>query len=188
MESVVGNADPIKYLSYGAMGVGFFLAILAFYLLWTEQRRPNERSSILRATLLLMILSLVLTGMGFWNDWDKRHAEQVNIRVVAKVEGTDPADPIQLEVCAGPWSLDVEGQDVNQEVHANLNDFRIRIVAPGYLGSTNIPISRIKVSDQKSGPIYVDNDGIARLGTYALHKELSPPPAKDFTRTSGVRP
>jgi len=187
MENLLTHADPISYLGYGAMGVGFFLAILSFNLLWREQKLPTARSSILISTLLLMVISLVLTGMGFWNEWDKRQAEQVDIRVVAKVEGTDPNDPIHMEVCAGPWSLDVEGQDVNQELHANLNDFRVRIIAPGYSGGTNIPISRIRVSDQDAGPIYIDH-GIARLGTFSLTKTLSPPPAKDFTKTSGVHP
>lgn len=187
MDKIFPNADPISFLTYGAMGIGFFLAILSFYLLWGEQKRQEARLSILVSTLLLTVVSLALTGMGLWNEWDKRHAEQVAFRVIAKFEGTEPDDPIRMEVCAGPWPLDVEGRNVNREVHANLDDFRVKITAPGYSEET-LTVSRIRPSQQDSDQFFVDNDGVARLGTYPLHKTHSPPPPKDFTKTSGVRP
>jgi hypothetical protein len=199
--NIFGALNPSSFLNYGAIGVGFGLAVLSFRLLSAEQNRQNARTKILVSTFVFMTLSLVLTGFGFLSEHEKRltdaedsrlklATENVNFRVVATIEGTDPNDaddPIRMEVCAGPWSLEVEGENVNQEVHANLNDFRVRIIAPGYSGGTNIPISRVKMKGLNPGPVFVD-DGIARLGTFTLRKKLSPPPVKDFAATSGVKP
>jgi hypothetical protein len=83
------------------------------------------------------------------------------------------------------WPLNVEGSDVNREVHANSNDFRVRIVAPGYSAATSTPVSRVSLQEKSPGPVFVEN-GIAHLGTFVLRKVQSPPPAKDFTTAGGV--
>ena len=54
-----------KFLSYGAIGLGLALAVLAFLLLTAEQKVAKPRKQIIKATYIFMIFSLFLSGAGF---------------------------------------------------------------------------------------------------------------------------
>ncbi|HET8580656.1 MAG TPA: hypothetical protein VFL31_06635 [Nitrospiraceae bacterium] len=56
-------------LSYGAIGLGLALAILAYLLLRTEQRVARPRKSIITAIYVFMCFSLVLSGAGFASEY-----------------------------------------------------------------------------------------------------------------------
>jgi hypothetical protein len=53
-------------LSYGVIGLGFILAMLAYQLLTREQQQRSGRSKILRAIYGFMIFSVVLCLIGFF--------------------------------------------------------------------------------------------------------------------------
>src|SRR5260370_25909522 len=54
------GVDAFKILSYGVLGLGFLLALLAYRLLTKEQGREFVRSEILRAIYVFMVFSLLL--------------------------------------------------------------------------------------------------------------------------------
>ena len=62
----------VKLLSYGAIGLGCILAILAYLLLREEQRQTSPRKSILNSIYVFMGFSLALSifgfGAEFWKD------------------------------------------------------------------------------------------------------------------------
>jgi hypothetical protein len=59
------SLDPAKLLSYGAIGLGFLLAFLAYLLLSHEQKVPKPRQAIIRAIYSFMLFSFVLAMLGF---------------------------------------------------------------------------------------------------------------------------
>ena len=62
----------VKLLSYGAIGLGCILAILAYLLLREEQKQASPRKSILNSIYVFMGFSLALSLFGFgaelWKD------------------------------------------------------------------------------------------------------------------------
>jgi hypothetical protein len=56
--------DPAKILSYGVIGLGFLLALLAYFLLQREQRAVEPRRSILKAIKEFMIFAVVVGCLG----------------------------------------------------------------------------------------------------------------------------
>jgi hypothetical protein len=63
--SLPDNLDFSKLLSFGAIGFGCILALLAFSLLWAEQRKDQPRTQLLAAIYVFMVFALLLTGAGF---------------------------------------------------------------------------------------------------------------------------
>jgi hypothetical protein len=61
----VEELDPVKLLSYGAIGLGCILAILAFFLLRKEQDREAPRRAMLTSVYVFMAFSLALALAGF---------------------------------------------------------------------------------------------------------------------------
>jgi hypothetical protein len=58
------------YLSYGAIGLGLALAVLAYKLLSREQERPADaRPTILRGAYVFMTFALVLAAGGFVSEF-----------------------------------------------------------------------------------------------------------------------
>jgi hypothetical protein len=60
----MANVDVAKVLSYGVIGLGFLLALLAYRLITKEQQREQVRPDVLRATYVFMAFSLTLCGAG----------------------------------------------------------------------------------------------------------------------------
>ncbi|HQU32164.1 MAG: hypothetical protein HRU72_05620 [Planctomycetia bacterium] len=60
--------DAYRILSYGTVGLGFLLALLAFRLLSGEQKQKSPRVAILRATYAFMAFSLILCVIGLASD------------------------------------------------------------------------------------------------------------------------
>lgn len=58
------DLDIAKVLSFGAIGLGFLLALFAYRLLAAEQGRANSRASMLKAVYVFMAFSIVLTLIG----------------------------------------------------------------------------------------------------------------------------
>jgi hypothetical protein len=56
--------DVFKILSYGVLGLGFLLALLAYRLLTQEQEKPTERPAMLRSIYIFMVFSLLLCRVG----------------------------------------------------------------------------------------------------------------------------
>ncbi|PIA71561.1 hypothetical protein [Pseudomonas sediminis] len=63
-----GTIEPATILSYGVIGLGFLLALLAYFLLLQEQHTKEPRESILAAINRFMIFSLVLAGLGLTSE------------------------------------------------------------------------------------------------------------------------
>jgi cytochrome bd-type quinol oxidase subunit 1 len=60
--------DLSGILSYGVIGLGFLLALLAYRLLGREQQKETPRKSILIAIHVFMIFSVVLCLIGFGSE------------------------------------------------------------------------------------------------------------------------
>lgn len=56
--------DPYKILGYGVSGLGFLLALLAYFLLRHEQRTSEPRPPILRAVNRFMVFAAALAVLG----------------------------------------------------------------------------------------------------------------------------
>ena len=63
-----GTIDPTAILSYGVIGLGFLLALLAYLLLLREQRAKQPRPSILVAINRFMIFAVALAGLGLTSE------------------------------------------------------------------------------------------------------------------------
>ena len=59
------NLSFYNLLSYGAIGLGCILAVLAYFLLRNEQDKPEPRKQILKSIYVYMAFSLVLIAFGF---------------------------------------------------------------------------------------------------------------------------
>jgi hypothetical protein len=60
----MNKIDVAQILSYGVIGLGFLLALLAFWLLTREQKKRKPDSNILRATYVFMAFSVALCAIG----------------------------------------------------------------------------------------------------------------------------
>lgn len=60
--------EPYKILGYGVSGLGFLLALLAYFLLRHEQRAAEPRPSILRAVNTFMVFAAALTVLGLTSE------------------------------------------------------------------------------------------------------------------------
>lgn len=58
-------ANMITYLSYGAIGLGLALSVLAFNLIRSEQKIVVPRLSILIASYFFMVFSIIMSVLGF---------------------------------------------------------------------------------------------------------------------------
>lgn len=58
------NLDVVQILGLGVIGLGFLLALLAYWLLRQEQARENPNPAVLRAIYLFMGFSIVLCLIG----------------------------------------------------------------------------------------------------------------------------
>ncbi|WP_263358636.1 hypothetical protein [Acidicapsa ligni] len=64
--------DPSKLLSYGAIGLGFLLAFLAYRLLSDEgKREPYPRKEMVRAIYAFMVFAFLLSFLGFSSELAK---------------------------------------------------------------------------------------------------------------------
>lgn len=61
--------DVYRILSYGAIGLGFILAFLAFQLLRKEQDKERPRRQMLTSVYLFMLFSLALSAIGFLTEF-----------------------------------------------------------------------------------------------------------------------
>jgi hypothetical protein len=64
-------------LSYGAIGLGLALAILAYLLLRTEQQVARPRKPIITAIYVFMCFSLVLSAAGFVSEYLRSDAATI---------------------------------------------------------------------------------------------------------------
>jgi hypothetical protein len=67
----------VNFLSYGAIGLGLALAILAYLLLRTEQAVARPRRQIMTAIYVFMAFSLVLSVAGFASELLRSDAASV---------------------------------------------------------------------------------------------------------------
>ncbi len=74
MTDLLKNIDVVQVLSLGAIGLGFFLAILAYRLLAQEQRIKEPRANILKATYVYMGFALFLVVLGIFGRFLDRHS------------------------------------------------------------------------------------------------------------------
>jgi hypothetical protein len=65
-----------KLLSYGAIGLGCILAVLAYMLLRKEQDQTNPRKQVLSSIYVYMVFSLILTIVGFLAEYLHYNASQ----------------------------------------------------------------------------------------------------------------
>jgi hypothetical protein len=72
-----------KLLSYGAIGLGLALAVLAFMLLAAEQKIAKPRQKIMTAIYVYMSFSLLLAGGGFAIEVYKLFKQQANSLLLA---------------------------------------------------------------------------------------------------------
>ncbi|MFC1822659.1 hypothetical protein ACFL9T_08125 [Thermodesulfobacteriota bacterium] len=54
------NIDVVKILSYGTIGLGFLLALLAYFLLSREQKKKRPRSDILKTIKIFLLFFLLI--------------------------------------------------------------------------------------------------------------------------------
>ena len=64
----MNTVDPTKILSYGAIGLGFLLAFLAFTLLRSEQKRNAPNPVMVRAIYFFMLFAFLLSVVGFGSE------------------------------------------------------------------------------------------------------------------------
>lgn len=57
-----------NFLKYGIMGLGMFLAILSFYLIYIEQKKPVPRKAILTSTYVYMVFSFAILLVGVYSE------------------------------------------------------------------------------------------------------------------------
>lgn len=62
-----------EFLKYGAIGLSFLLAFLAFHLLYKEQNKKTPNKQIINSIYLFMLFSLVLCLIGFSLDFFKEN-------------------------------------------------------------------------------------------------------------------
>ena len=67
----MGSLDIYKILSYGAIGLGCILALLAYRLLGKEQAMNQPRQQILTSIYVFMVFSLALSITGFIAEYAK---------------------------------------------------------------------------------------------------------------------
>jgi hypothetical protein len=65
---VFRNVDPYQILSYGVIGLGFLLALLAFWLLKNEQQKRHPSTDMLTAVKGFMIFAILLCVIGIVGD------------------------------------------------------------------------------------------------------------------------
>ena len=75
MVNEMNQINPYQILSYGVIGLGFLLAVLAYRLLSNEQRRDRPRSDILRAANIFMAFSVVLCAIGVGSEWLRKPSD-----------------------------------------------------------------------------------------------------------------
>jgi hypothetical protein len=77
--------DPGKILSYGAIGLGFLLAFLAYRLLASEQKRDTPRAPMVHAIYTFMLFAFLLSILGFGGEYLKNQASQPSRAVPKRV-------------------------------------------------------------------------------------------------------
>jgi hypothetical protein len=70
-------ANFANFLSYGAIGLGLALAILAYLLLRTEQQVARPRKPIMTAIYVFMAFSLALSAAGFASEYLRSDAATI---------------------------------------------------------------------------------------------------------------
>jgi hypothetical protein len=76
----MSTIDPTKVLSYGAIGLGFLLAFLAYSLILSEQKQDRPRRSIIRTIYFFMVFSFTLCLLGFGSELWKNIEASNHIR------------------------------------------------------------------------------------------------------------
>jgi hypothetical protein len=71
--------DPVRILSYGAVGLGFLLAFLAYRLLAKEQAGARPRPTMIRAIYSFMGFSFLLCLLGFVGEFLKTKTQESSI-------------------------------------------------------------------------------------------------------------
>lgn len=102
------NINPAELLGYGAIGLGFMLAVLTYRLLSSEQSRDSEpRKKMLTSIYVFMSFSMTLTALGFVSEYlDK---------------GRTAAPEAQLTPTLGPVSPKNISQNNLEELLVGLN-------------------------------------------------------------------
>jgi len=67
------NLNAFEILSYGVIGLGFLLAVLAYFLLNREQKLDNVRDSMLKAINRFMVFSFSLCTIGIMSEMLKAY-------------------------------------------------------------------------------------------------------------------
>ena len=127
----MGNLDVQGILGYGVIGLGFLLALLAFRILSTEQKREVERPRILYSAYAFMAFSIFIVAAGLVSEF-------------MDFGGSGPVDePYQEEESGGEFAAipeiaqtpDVTMPDVMQLTVADMAYYREACDAYGEAGS-----------------------------------------------------
>jgi hypothetical protein len=74
MVGLLKNLDVVAVLSLGATGLGFFLAIFAYWLLGREQRVNRPRANMLKAINIYMVFAILLVMLGIFGRFLDKHS------------------------------------------------------------------------------------------------------------------
>lgn len=117
--------DAYRILSYGTIGLGFLLALLAFRLLSTEQRKDSPRRSILNSTYVFMAFSLTLCIIGLASELLKPTFIERNPsgpRPIAII--TDPAILREVKRASEEFLSHLDNMDVKGAYDSAGEEFR----------------------------------------------------------------
>lgn len=78
--------DAEKILSFGVIGLGFLLALLAFWLLYKEQQKANPHKSMLTAIYAFMAFSLLLCLAGLASEFLRSSSAKAPVQSKAFAE------------------------------------------------------------------------------------------------------
>jgi hypothetical protein len=90
----MSSIDPGKILSYGAIGLGFLLALLSYMLLASEQKRVAPRVPMIQAIYAFMSFAFLLSILGFGSEYLKDRllgpSKDAHKRVLVSLLGARP--------------------------------------------------------------------------------------------------
>jgi hypothetical protein len=153
------NINVYEILSYGVIGLGFLLALLAYRLLTREQKQENPRNAILTAIYIFMVFSVVLCIIGFADnskptqpqtgEWQQKYE-----KMAARMKNMLPASDLRLvlenfsdttlakdEIIPTIRKIAGEAQELeNDRSHYAYKLFKIEKIMPEYGGNINTEI------------------------------------------------
>jgi hypothetical protein len=180
------DLDLFKLLSYGAIGLGCILAVLAYLLISAEQKRAAPRRRLLSSIYVFMAFSLALTTLGFGAELWKESLDQN-----AKAQTDKLADEIASLQKQIAW---LQGHNDKQtKAAANLKDANAQLSQQ--LDTTRIDLATVDtkledLGDLKQGNVTQtshrnatspgDSTRVTQIG-----KDLSPPDTRSGSATNG---